>query len=87
MTARECLGEAQRAGGAFQRAINLFVDEFRRSGPTTRRALVQDALPTAGPLEGLVAAVVSALCREVRMETPDWVGHVASPEPFFPYPA
>jgi hypothetical protein len=87
MTARECLAEATVAGAAYQRAINAFVDEFRRASADGRRALVQDPIATSGPLEGLVAGVVSALCREAGVDAPTWVGHVASPEPFFALPA
>lgn len=87
MTAVECLEQARALGAAYQRAMNLFVDEFRRAGAEERRALVRDPIVAAGPLEGLVAAVVSALCREVGQDPPDWVGEVASPEPFFAFPA
>jgi hypothetical protein len=87
MTAVECLEDARRAGPAFQRSINAFVDDFRRATSATRRAMVRDAVTVAGPLEGLVAGVVSALCREAGDETPEWVGEIGSPAPFFPLPA
>jgi hypothetical protein len=87
MTARECLRDAIAAGPAYQHAINTFVDEFRRADPSLRRALIADAPATSGALAGLVAGVVSALCREVDVDPPDWVGNTASPEPFFALPA
>ena len=87
MTARDCLREALREAAACQRVINQFIDDFRRGTTDERWRMVEEAIDSSGPLEGLVAAVVSALCREAGMQAPDWVGHVASPEPFFPFPA
>jgi hypothetical protein len=87
MTARECLQQARQSGPHYQRAINAFVDAFRRAGTAERRAMILAPLATSGTLEGLVAAVVSALCREVTLDPPDWVGVTGSPEPFFALPA
>lgn len=87
MTATECLERAKAAGDAYQRFINAFVDEFRRASPAERAELVADPIRSSGGLEALVAAVVSALCRETGTPTPDWVAHVGSPEPFFAFPA
>jgi hypothetical protein len=87
MTAVECLAEAVRSGASYQRVINAFIDEFRRASKTTRFAMVQEPITCSGQLEGLVAAVVSALCRETGVEAPEWVGEIGSPEPFFPFPA
>ncbi|HEY0838921.1 MAG TPA: hypothetical protein VGD74_01920 [Vulgatibacter sp.] len=87
MTALECLQVAKSAGEDFQRVINSFVDEFRRSTPSQRREMVAAPIVEQGPLEGLVAGVVSALCRETETPTPEWVGHVGSPTPFFALPA
>ena len=87
MTAHECLAAAKDAGPHYQRAINLFIDAFRRADDTGKRMLVKDPIGTPGALEGLVAAVVSALCREAGIETPAWVSQIFSPEPFFAFPA
>jgi len=87
MTAHECLAAAKAAGPRFQQAVNTFVDEFRRAAPTERCRLVQTPINGNGPMEGLIAAVVSALCREVGMGAPSWVSSVHSPEPFFAFPA
>lgn len=87
MTAVECLQAAARSGRRYQRAINAFTDEFRRASPDARRAMIEAPVTSSGRLEGLVAAVVSALCRETDTETPQWVGETGSPEPFFAFPA
>jgi hypothetical protein len=87
MTAVECLAEARAAGSAYQRTINQFIDDFRRASVTDRAVMVADPIAESGALEGLIAGVVSALCREAGPEAPEWVGHISSPEPFFPFPA
>ena len=87
MTAAECLALAKGEGKDYQRPINAFVDAFRRASRDARAPLVAEAIVTSGPLEGLVAGVVSALCREQGVATPAWTAHVASPSPFFALPA
>jgi hypothetical protein len=87
MTARDCCTQATAAGARYQRIVNVFVDEFRRAGPDERARLVTDPIESAGQIEGLVAAVVSALCRESGTATPPWVARIGSPTPFFAFPA
>jgi hypothetical protein len=87
MTIRDLLEECAAAGGDFQRHVNAFVDEFRRAPAAGRGALIANGPECSGRMEGLIAAVVSALCREAGMAAPEWVGRVRSPEPFFAFPA
>ena len=87
MTARECLTEAAAAVAAYQRIVNVFVDEFRQSTPEERAQMIAEPIESSGPLEGLLAAVVSALCREMGTPTPAWVAYIGSPTPFFAFPA
>jgi hypothetical protein len=87
MTAVETLRAAQAAGDAFQRPINAFIDDFRRADADGRRRLVGAPIERSGALEGLISAVVSALCRESGIEAPAWVSQIGSPEPFFAFPA
>ena len=87
MTAVECLEGVVGAGAAYQRVINAFMDEFRAASPEARVRMVQAPITESGSFEGLVAAVVSALCRETGTPAPEWLTRIGSPEPFFPYPA
>ncbi|MFH1177848.1 MAG: hypothetical protein V1750_10620 [Acidobacteriota bacterium] len=87
MTAAECVQAARVAGELYQGPINELIDEFRRAAPGERRRIAAAPVESSGKIEGLVAAVISALCREVGMPVPDWVGVTGSPEPFFAFPA
>lgn len=87
MTARDCLVEALAADSTYQRPVNSFVDAFRRADAAERQRMIAEPLDSSGPLEGLLAGVVSALCREANLDPPLWVGRTASPEPFFALPA
>ena len=86
MSARECL-ERGRGNPHYQLEINEFIDSFRRADPAERARMIAEPIETSGELEGLVAAVVSALCRETETATPAWVHEIGSPTPFFPFPA
>jgi hypothetical protein len=87
MTAAELLRAAKEAGEGFQGPVNEFVDEFRRASAEARGAMIAHPLSGPGNVEGLVAAVVSSLCRETGTQVPEWVGETYSPEPFFAFPA
>ena len=86
MSACECLATA-RSSPHYQLVINEFIDAFRRANAREREKMIDAPIETSGELEGLVAAVVSALCRETDTETPAWVHDIGSPTPFFPFPA
>lgn len=87
MTVRECCELMNAEPERFQMAVNLLVDEFRRAEPKRRIEMIAAPLTSAGPFEGLLAAVVSALCRETGTAAPPWVALVGSPRPFFAFPA
>ena len=87
MKAVDAARQANTARARYQRVINEFVDDFRRASAEERVALVRDPVDGPGEIEGLVAAVVSTLCRETGTPTPEWVDSVGSPRPFFAFPA
>jgi len=87
MTVDELLRQAEVDRSTFQLHLNAFVDAFRAASADRRAAMVADGPERSGKVEGLVAAVVSALCREADMPAPGWVARVHSPEPFFVFPA
>lgn len=87
MTARECVAAAAAAGDRFQPVINAFVDDFRRADAAGRDWMIRDPIGPRGRLEGLVAGVVSLLCRETATIAPAWLQRTGSPVPFFAFPA
>ena len=87
MTAVDCLRCARAAGPYWQRVVNAFVDDFRRASSDEQARLVREPIEESGTIEGLVAAVVSALCREAGVLAPAWLESIGSPEPFFAFPA
>lgn len=87
MTVTELLRIAHDDRANFQLHLNEFVDGFRSAPARERPAMIADGPSQPGRFEGLIAAVVSALCRETATTPPDWVTHVHSPEPFFVFPA
>jgi hypothetical protein len=87
MTVRDLIGAADAGDTDFQRLVNAFVDAFRGAERVAQRAMIAAGPQRCGKREGLVAAVVSALCREVGVEAPPWVRDTYSPKPFFAFPA
>lgn len=87
MTAIELIEACHAAPETFQRAINQFMDDFRRASLEQKRALVEGGPRQGGSFEGLVSGLVSALAREASLEAPAWVSVIGSPEPFFAFPA
>ncbi len=87
MTVRDLLATPAPGEVDFQRLVNALVDEFRSATPVQREAMIGEGPQQPGKREGLAAAVVSALCREVGMEAPAWVREIYSPEPYFAFPA
>jgi len=87
MTVHDVLAPSACSDVELQRLVSTFVDEFRRGTDGQRQAMIAEGPQRPGKQEGLVAAVVSALCREVGMEAPVWVREIYSPEPYFAFPA
>jgi hypothetical protein len=87
MTVGDLLGASRLGDLDFQRLVNAFVDEFRRADRSQRHAMVADGPRHPGKRAGLIAAIVSALCREGELPPPGWVREIYSPEPFFAFPA
>jgi hypothetical protein len=86
MTAREFV-EAADGHPHWQLVLNELIDDFRAGDATAREALMREPPARPGRFAGLVAAVLSALCREAGLQPAPWVAETCSPEPFFPVPA
>lgn len=86
-TALELFDRTREQPESWQRELNQFVDDFRRASADARAAMVAEPIHERHRMAGLVAAVISALSRELDMQVPEWVGHTGSPEPFFVLPA
>jgi hypothetical protein len=87
MTALEFIKTATGEAERFQLYVNEFIDEFRHASQQERQAMVANGPVVDGRLEGLISAVVSALCRETNTAAPPWIRTIRSPEPFFVFPA
>jgi hypothetical protein len=86
-TVRELLRQCGEGRADAQLHIGAFVDDFRRAYAAEREMMIADGPERSGNLEGLISAIVSALCRESGMAPPGWVERIHSPEPFFVFPA
>ena len=64
MNAADLIATLRQGGIEAHVHVNAFVDEFRRATLERRVALVERGADRSGPMEGLVAAIVSQLCRE-----------------------
>jgi hypothetical protein len=72
--------------GAYQWAIDQFLDDFRSSPAEKRLELIAEAPETSdGRLAALLAGIVDALCDETGTMRPEWLSRigVVSPRPFF----
>ena len=72
--------------GAYQWAIDLFLDDFRAAPSAQRSALIAEApLVADGRLAALLAGIVDALCDETATARPAWLARIGvkSPRPFF----
>jgi hypothetical protein len=87
MTAHELIEVCRSDEHMAQLHVSAFVGAFRRASTLEREQLMADAPTTEGRWEGLVAGVLSALCREVGLPVAPWVAVTGSPEPFFEFPA
>lgn len=86
MTAAELVAHC-RVEAHWQVHVNQFVDDFRRSNAQTRLEMMDNRPVGVDKYAGLVAAIVSALSRELDTPVPEWVRQTGSPEPFFAFPA
>ncbi len=87
MSVPELLDACRADPEHFQLYINGFLDDLRRIPAESLAASLVPGSSADGPMEGLVAAIASAVCRERGVEPPEWVGRTGSPTPFFVFPA
>jgi len=87
MTARELIEHCRADERTAQLHISAFIDAFRRGTFAERQRLMEESPVTEGSWEGLVAGVLSALCREFAEPVAPWVALTGSPNPFFAFPA
>jgi hypothetical protein len=87
LKAIEILNEFKRDEASGHLLLLEFIDTFRRENDEIRTTMIEQSLLTQGKYEGLIAAVISALCRELHTPVPEWVGETSSPEPYFPMAA
>lgn len=87
MSVPELLGRCRADPDHFQLHVNQFLDDLRRAPVSDLVASLEPGPAAEGQLEGLIAAIASAVCRERGVEPPGWVGRTGSPSPFFVLPA
>ncbi len=87
MSVPELLAACEAEPHHLQLHVNGFIDELRRVPVEELAASLLPGPSTVGQVEGLVAAIASAICRERGVEPPAWVGRTGSPTPFFVFPA
>jgi hypothetical protein len=70
-----------------QRYTNQFIDDLRRVPAASLLMELGPGPSESGRYEGLISAIVDAVCRERGLRPPRWVQTIGSPTPFFVLPA